>query len=83
MDSDKVVKHATRIKGQVTGIEKMLKECRSCNDVLVQIQAARASLASLGEEILKEEAQSCMQITSGSEREKKFSEIVRNLFRLT
>jgi DNA-binding FrmR family transcriptional regulator len=80
---DKLLKHANRIKGQVAGIERMLTDCRDCNDVVVQIQAARASLASLGEELLKQEATSCMQIESPLDKEKKFAEIIKNLFKLT
>lgn len=80
---DKLLKHANRIKGQVAGIERMLTDCRDCNDVVVQIQAARASLASLGEELLKNEATSCMQMESPIEKEKKFAEIIKNLFKLT
>ena len=80
---DKLLKHANRIKGQVAGIERMLTDCRDCNDVVVQIQAARASLASLGEELLKNEATSCMQMESPVEKEKKFAEIIKNLFKLT
>jgi len=80
---DKLLKHANRIKGQVAGIERMLTDCRDCNDVFVQIQAARASLASLGEELLKQEATSCMQIESPLDKEKKFAEIIKNLFKLT
>jgi len=80
---DNLLKHTNRIKGQVAGIERMLTDCRDCNDVVVQIQAARASLASLGEELLKQEATSCMQMESPLDKEKKFAEIIKNLFKLT
>lgn len=45
-----------RIAGQVNGIEKMLNEDRCCQDVIIQIMAARNSLASLASKLLATES---------------------------
>ncbi|HEX9804562.1 MAG TPA: metal-sensitive transcriptional regulator [Candidatus Dojkabacteria bacterium] len=69
-----------KIKGQINGIEKMLDDDRACLEVVQQIAAARAALAQLGIEILKNEAKSCMKDSS---KEKSFEKIIDKLFKIS
>lgn len=41
-----------RIAGQVSGIERMLGEDRSCEDVLIQLAAVQGALRAVGQQIL-------------------------------
>ena len=42
-----------RIQGQVSGIEKMILEQRTCSDVVIQIRAVTAALKSLEASVLE------------------------------
>jgi DNA-binding FrmR family transcriptional regulator len=56
-----------RIEGQVRGVGRMIEEGRYCIDVLTQINAARAALAKVESEMLKEHLNHCIEgaIASG------------------
>jgi DNA-binding FrmR family transcriptional regulator len=56
-----------RIEGQVRGIARMVEEERYCIDILMQIRAVRAALASVGDSILKDHVTHCVEnaIASG------------------
>ncbi|MEO5668127.1 MAG: metal-sensitive transcriptional regulator [Bdellovibrionota bacterium] len=69
-----------RIKGQVEGVEKMIVERRYCPDIIHQIRAARAALASLEMGILETHLQHCVtdaiKSPSSSDRDKKIRELL-------
>ncbi len=69
-----------RIEGQVRGIARMVQEDRYCIDILNQIQAIKAALKRVEEEVLKGNAAHCIAnaIKSGNAKEQteKFSELV-------
>jgi len=71
MESDKgrkIKARASRIAGQVAGIQRMLEEDRYCVDVLNQIAAVRSALDALGIELLSKHLESCV-LGHGSEGE--------------
>ncbi|GAB4144497.1 MAG: metal-sensitive transcriptional regulator [Sphingomonadales bacterium] len=72
-----------RIEGQVRGIARMIDEGRYCIDVLTQLQAARAALARVEDEMLKDHTAHCVAeaIDSGNpaEQQTKFDELVELL----
>ncbi len=76
----KLLSRLSRIEGQVRGIGRMLEEERYCIEVLDQIQAVKAALKKVEEEILKSHAAHCVAhaIDSGDAKDarKKFSELV-------
>lgn len=80
MIDKKIVMRLSRIEGQVRGISRMVEEGRYCIDVLTQIQAVKAALRRVEENILKDHAASCVAsaIKSGNAQDqtKKFSELV-------
>ncbi|MFA6428523.1 MAG: metal-sensitive transcriptional regulator [Candidatus Buchananbacteria bacterium] len=71
----KQTNHLHRIAGQVTGIEKMLQAKKSCGQVMAQILAARASLAKLAREVIKEECENCSK--------KELESLAKELFKIT
>jgi len=73
---DRVVARLNKIKGQVEGIIKMYGECRECSDVVMQIAAVRAALASVGKELLTDEAVAC----SRTQDRKKLDSVLKQLF---
>ena len=49
-----------RIEGQVRGIQRMVEEDRDCRDVVVQLAAVKASVASLNTLVAETYAQECL-----------------------
>ncbi len=83
--SEKIVHRLKRVEGQVRGIARMVEEDRYCIDVMTQMQAAKAALGKVEEEILKRHAASCVEeaIRSGdaADQRQKFDELVGLLAR--
>ncbi|MBE3592845.1 MAG: metal-sensitive transcriptional regulator [Thermoanaerobacter sp.] len=48
------------IKGHIAGIEKMVEESKSCEEILLQIAAVKASLEKVGMSIIQEHANECI-----------------------
>ena len=76
----KLITRLARIQGQVGGIARMIEEDRYCMDVLTQIQAIKAALRKVEEEVLKSHSNHCVAtaIKSGDVKEAraKFAELV-------
>ena len=49
-----------RIEGQVRGIQRMVEESRDCRDVVVQLAAVKAAVASLNTLVAETYAQECL-----------------------
>ena len=81
----KLLNRLSRIEGQVRGLARMIETERSCVDVLTQIQAARAALARVETEMLKDQLGRCVEaaIVGGDpdEQRKKVSELIELLDR--
>jgi len=76
---DKNLARLNRIRGQVDGIIKMYSDCRDCSDVVTQIAATRAALASVGKELLTKEAAACVR----SEKPGRIDKLLKQLFDIT
>ena len=76
----KLIARISRIEGQVRGIARMVEEERYCIDILNQVQAIKAALKRVEEQILKDHAAHCVAhaIANGNAKDqtKKFSELV-------
>ena len=74
------LKRLSRIEGQVRGLSRMVEEGRYCIDILNQIQAIKAALKRVEEEVLKGHAAHCVAraINSGDakDQKQKFDELV-------
>ena len=79
-DRSQTVNRLKRIEGQVRGITQMVVDDRYCIDILHQVQAVKAALASVETAILKDHAACCVAdaIKSGDveEQREKFNELV-------
>ena len=78
--SEKVLKNLNRVEGQVRGIAKMVEEDRYCIDVVTQIEAARAALARIESDLLRQHLGHCvhraMNSKNPTEQEKVIEELV-------
>jgi len=48
------------IKGHIAGIEKMVEEDKSCDEILLQVAAIKASIHKVGLVIMEEHAKECL-----------------------
>ncbi len=78
--SEKALKNLHRVEGQVRGIAKMVEEDRYCIDIVTQIEAARAALARIESDLLRQHLGHCvhraMNSKNASEQEKVIEELV-------
>jgi DNA-binding FrmR family transcriptional regulator len=76
----KLLNRLSRIEGQVRGVARMIEEDRYCIDVLTQVQAARAALAKVEAEMLKDHLGHCIEsaIVAGdaTEQRRKAAELI-------
>ena len=68
---DAVTKRLRRIEGQIKGIIKMVEDDKPCEDILVQIGAAKSALHKTGQVILEGHMHHCVldAIKDGNEEE--------------
>ena len=76
-----------RIEGQVGGVLRMVVDDRYCVDVLTQINAVRAALHKVEEQILRDHVSHCVAdaFASGDpvEQQHKVEELVETIGRMT
>ena len=81
----KLLSRLNRIEGQVRGVARMVEEERYCIDILNQIQAVKAALARVEQEVLKGHAAHCIRqaVKSGNAKDQtqKFAELVELISR--
>jgi len=84
-NKDKLLNRLSRIEGQVRGVARMVEDDRYCIDVLTQLQAARAALARVETEMLKDHLGHCIEaaISGGDadDQRQKASELIQLLER--
>ncbi len=80
MHKDATIKRLNRVAGQVSGVARMIDEGRYCMDVLNQIQAVKAALGKVEDQVLRDHAASCVEsaIKTGDtdDQREKFNELV-------
>jgi DNA-binding FrmR family transcriptional regulator len=67
-----VLNRLKTIKGHISGIEKMVEEGKTCEEILLQIAAVRSSIEKTGYLILEEHSVDCLfqEIRDDKSREK-------------
>ena len=61
MDSDNLHRRLKKIIGQVQAIDRMIDEDVPCEDILLQLNAARAALQSCGKVVLEGHIKHCVR----------------------
>jgi DNA-binding FrmR family transcriptional regulator len=87
MDVDKVVARLKRIEGQIRGLMGMVEKDIPCEDILVQISAAKSALHKTGQVILEGHLSHCVLagIASGDSQNtiKKLAKAIEQFSRMT
>ncbi|MBE2280001.1 MAG: metal-sensitive transcriptional regulator [Ignavibacteriaceae bacterium] len=79
----KINKNLNRVKGQITGIEKMILDGRDTVEIVTQIQAVRAALSSIAISILKDECNECFNKKTEADKKKQFEDLVVKFFKIS
>lgn len=81
----KLLNRLNRLEGQVRGIGRMVEDERYCIDTLTQMQAVKAALAKVENQLLRDHLHHCIEgaIMAGDKKEqrKKAAELVELLER--
>ena len=76
---DAAVKKLKRIEGQVRGVLKMVEDDRYCIDVVNQVDAARAALARVKADLLRQHLHHCVHAAMTSEDAEAQERVVEEL----
>jgi CsoR family transcriptional regulator, copper-sensing transcriptional repressor len=68
---DNIINRLNRIEGQIKGIRKMVENNICCNEVLVQVMAARAAISRVGIKMLEVHSEDCIKDLNNSEDKEK------------
>lgn len=77
--SDKALKNLNRVEGQIRGIAKMVESDRYCIDVVTQIEAARAALARIESDLLRQHLGHCVHRAMNSKNEAEQQKVIEEL----
>ena len=61
MDSANLHRRLARVLGQIQGIDRMIDEDVPCEDILLQINAAKSALNKIGQVVLEGHIQHCVK----------------------
>jgi DNA-binding FrmR family transcriptional regulator len=81
--ADSVQQRLRKIEGQVKGIERMLDDGRSCDDILTQLMAVRSALDSVVSQIVVQHCQECVKSMPSDEATDSVRRTVRSLLKLS
>lgn len=74
--------HLHRVQGQLAAVERMMADCRPCNDIVMQLMAARSSIEKLTLKILSEETDLCLR-SAKREDQARIKDVASTLFKYT
>ena len=58
---EELLRRLSRIEGQIRGIQRMVKEKRSCDEILIQISAVKSALSGVAVKLLEDHVESCVK----------------------
>lgn len=86
MESSKedILKRLRRIEGQIKGIHRMIESDQCCNDVLVQVAAAKAAITKVGGLVLENYSKECIKKAMEQESdEDKIENLINTIIKYT
>jgi CsoR family transcriptional regulator, copper-sensing transcriptional repressor len=61
-----IINRLKTIKGHISGIENMIEDDKSCDEVLLQIAAVKSSIQKVGLIVMEDHAMECLMPTDNS-----------------
>jgi DNA-binding FrmR family transcriptional regulator len=59
-DIEKLFKRINRVEGQLSGIRKMLENDKPCDEIIIQLNSAKAALQKISQIILEDHLDNCV-----------------------
>jgi DNA-binding FrmR family transcriptional regulator len=78
----KIINRLRTIKGHIQGIENMVENDKSCEEILIQIAAIKQSIHKAGLAIMEEHATHCFVEDESMDKEK-LEELIKLIFNYT
>ncbi|MBS7528624.1 metal-sensitive transcriptional regulator [Fusibacter paucivorans] len=78
----KIINRLRTIKGHIQGIENMVENDKSCEEILIQIAAIKQSIHKTGLAIMEEHASHCFVEDEAMDKEK-MEELIKLIFNYT
>lgn len=82
MSDTRVIQSLKRIEGQVKGLQKMVADERPCEEILVQIMAAKAALDRVTRDLADTHLDACFANTPPDELKDKVSRTIQMLCKM-
>lgn len=79
MSQEKILQNLRRIEGQVKGLQRMIVEERQCDEILMQIMAAKAALDRVTNDLVESQMESCFTELAPDELKEKMTQTIRLL----
>jgi len=77
-----VLRRLRRVEGQIRGLQRMIEERRSCEEIVVQATAARAALDKAALLVLRRHLEECLRQSDPSRRDESLEKALDLLFKL-
>lgn len=80
---DALIRRLRRVEGQIRGIIRMMEEDYPCNEVLLQVAAARSAIDKVGLHLIATRLRECIAVEPGKEGdwEDAVTEAIENFLR--
>lgn len=73
-----LLKRLRKVKGQISGLERMIERNASCSDILMQISAVRAAVGKIGMLIMQNYMRDCFSCQDERSFENRIEELVNS-----
>ncbi|BEP27711.1 metal-sensitive transcriptional regulator [Helicovermis profundi] len=82
-DNKKLINRLKTIKGHIAGVERMVEEGKTCDEVLIQIAAIKSSINKVGLLIMEENALECLHSVEEGEMvsKEKVEEVIKTFIK--
>ena len=77
-----IIARLRRVEGQIRGLQRMISEKRDCEEIIMQVAAARAALDSVALVILRQHLEECLLQPDPSRRDRSLDRALDLLFKL-
>jgi DNA-binding FrmR family transcriptional regulator len=81
--ADSINQRLRKIAGQVRGIERMLEEDRSCDEILTQLMAIRSAIDGVVSQVVIHHCQECVKSMPSEQASDSVGKTVRSLLKLS
>lgn len=76
-------KRLNRVEGQIRGIKGMIEKDAYCNDIIIQVSAARAALDSIGRLLMENHLKSCLVRKIRDGEDEVINELLKTIDKMT